>query len=110
MGKFIITKRSNGDFQFNLKASNHKIILTSEGYSSKAGCENGIDSVKENSQNANNFDKLISTNFQYYFNLKSTNGKIIGTSEMYDSVSSRDNGIDSVVINALDAEVEDETE
>ncbi|WP_246029478.1 YegP family protein [Pedobacter nototheniae] len=32
MGKFIITKRTNGEYQFNLKASNGQVILTSEGY------------------------------------------------------------------------------
>jgi Uncharacterized conserved protein len=32
MGKFIITKRTNDEFQFNLKASNGEIILSSEGY------------------------------------------------------------------------------
>ncbi len=32
MGKFIIKKRSNDEFQFNLKAGNGEIILTSEDY------------------------------------------------------------------------------
>ena len=50
MAKFKITKRTNGEFQFNLKATNGQVILTSEGYSSKAGCNNGIDSVKTNAQ------------------------------------------------------------
>jgi uncharacterized protein YegP (UPF0339 family) len=30
MGKFEVTKRSNGEFQFNLKAGNGQVILTSE--------------------------------------------------------------------------------
>ena len=29
MGKFVITVRKNGEFQFNLKASNGQVILTS---------------------------------------------------------------------------------
>ncbi len=49
MGKFVITKRSNGEFQFNLKANNGQSILSSEGYSTKNACENGIESVKRNS-------------------------------------------------------------
>lgn len=40
MGKFVIKKRSNGEFQFNLHAGNGQVILSSEGYASKAGCEN----------------------------------------------------------------------
>ncbi|MCH5687292.1 YegP family protein [Niabella sp. W65] len=46
MGKFVISKRTNGEFQFNLKAGNGQVILTSEGYANKSGCENGIESVK----------------------------------------------------------------
>ena len=30
-GKFVISKRSNGDFQFNLKAGNGQVILASQG-------------------------------------------------------------------------------
>jgi len=38
MGKFVIKTRTNGEYQFNLKAGNGEIILTSEGYTSKASC------------------------------------------------------------------------
>ena len=47
MGKFVISTRSNGEYQFNLKADNGQVILSSEGYTTKAGCENGIESVKK---------------------------------------------------------------
>jgi uncharacterized protein len=109
MGKFVITKRSNGEFQFNLKAGNGQNILSSEGYSSKANCENGIESVKKNSQDDAKFDRKTSSNGKHYFNLKATNGQIIGTSEMYEAEAGRDNGIDSVKTNAPAAEVDDQT-
>ena len=41
-----------GEFRFRLKASNGQIIATSEGYKSKSGCENGIESVKKNAPEA----------------------------------------------------------
>lgn len=50
--KFKISKRKNGEFQFNLHAGNGQIIATSEGYTSKQGCKDGIASVKENAPNA----------------------------------------------------------
>ncbi len=109
MGKFAITKRANGEFQFSLKANNGQSILASEGYSSKTNCENGIESVRKNSQDDNKFDRKTSSNGKFYFNLKATNGQIIGTSEMYESESSRDNGIESVKTNAPDATVDDQT-
>lgn len=109
MGKFVITKRANGEFQFNLKAGNGQVILASEGYTTKAACENGVESVKKNSQDDARFERLTSKNDKYYFLLKATNGQAIGSSEMYESVASRDNGIESVKKNAPDAEVDDQS-
>ena len=62
MGKFVITKRSNGEFQFNLKADNGQTILASEGYSSKTSCENGIESVKKNAPDDSIYDRKKTTN------------------------------------------------
>jgi len=109
MGKFIISKRTNGEFQFNLKAGNGQVILSSEGYSSKANCINGIASVRKNSQDESKFDSKISTNNKHYFNLKATNGQVIGSSQMYESESSKNNGIRSVRENALEAATDDLT-
>ncbi|MEP6805617.1 MAG: YegP family protein [Flavobacterium sp.] len=109
MGKFVITKRTNGEFQFNLKARNGQTILSSEGYSSKSACTNGIESVQKNSKDDTKFEKLESKSGKWYFNLKATNGQIIGSSEMYESVSGRDNGIESVKTNAHEAVTDDQT-
>ena len=109
MGKFVITKRTNGEFQFNLKAGNGQTILTSEGYTTKAACNNGIESVKTNSQDDGRFDRKEAKNGKPYFNLKASNGQIIGSSEMYESVSARENGIESVKKNAPDAVIDDQT-
>ncbi len=109
MGKFEITTRTNGEFQFNLKATNGQIILTSEGYTTKASCTIGIESVRTNSQDDARFDRLTAKNDQPYFNLKAANGQIIGTSQMYQSDAARSNGIASVATNAKDATVDDQT-
>lgn len=108
MGSFLITKRANGEFQFVLKAGNGQVILASEGYNTKAACENGIESVRKNSQVDARFDRLESKNGKPYFNLKATNGQIIGNSEMYESEAARENGIESVKKNAPDAAVKEE--
>ena len=42
----------SGQFRFRLKARNGQIIAVSEGYAAKAGCLNGIDSVKRNAADA----------------------------------------------------------
>lgn len=109
MGKFVITKSANGEFRFKLKAGNGEPILSSEGYSSKANCENGIASVKTNAVIDDRYDLKTSSNGKYYFNLKASNGQIIGTSEMYEGSSGRSGGIESVKKNAPDAGVDDQS-
>ena len=51
MGKFVIRNVSSG-IKFDLKATNGQVIAVSEGYKAKAGCENGIASVKKNAVDA----------------------------------------------------------
>ena len=50
--KFEMYKDKAGEYRFRLKARNGEIIGTSEGYAAKAGCLNGIESVKKNAENA----------------------------------------------------------
>lgn len=109
MGKFVITTRSNGEFQFNLKADNGQVILTSEGYSSKKSCENGIESVRTNAPNDARYERLTAKNGKLYFNLKAANSQVIGASQMYEAEAGRENGIESVKRNAPGATVDDQT-
>ncbi len=105
-GKFEL-KKSGSKFMFNLKAGNNEIILTSELYADKSGAKNGIESVKRNAGNDNNYGRLTSSDGKPYFVLKAVNHEIIGTSEMYSSVSARENGITSVKNNAPGAPTDD---
>lgn len=110
MGKFVISQRKNGEYQFNLKAGNGQVILTSEGYTTLAACKNGIESVKKNSQEDARFERKEAKDGSPFFNLKATNGQIIGKSEMYSSAAACENGIESVKKNAPEAEVVEELE
>lgn len=108
-GKFEIYKDKAGEFRFRLKAGNGQIILASEGYKAKTSCKNGIESVRKNSQHDARFERTETKTGKARFNLKATNGQVIGTSESYESVKARDNGIASVAKNAPDAKVDDQT-
>lgn len=46
--KFEMYEDKAGEYRFRLKARNGEIIGVSEGYTTKASCENGIESVKKN--------------------------------------------------------------
>lgn len=50
--KFEIYKDKAGEFRFRLKARNGEIIATGEGYKSKDGCKNGIESIRKNAPDA----------------------------------------------------------
>ena len=127
-GKFELYTDKAGEYRFRLKAGNGEIILASEGYKQKASALNGIDSVKKNSAVDERYERKDSasgkpmfnlllqlleagrlTDPKAMFNLKATNGQVIGTSETYSSSSARDNGIASVMKNAPEATVEDMT-
>ena len=108
-GKFEIYKDKAGEFRFRLKASNGQNILASEGYKAKVSCHNGIESVKKNSLEDRRFERNETKSGKFSFNLKAGNSQVIGTSQSYESTAARDNGIASVMKNAPDAVIEDQT-
>ena len=50
--KFELYTDSAGKFRWRLKAPNGEVIAVGEAYESKAGCKNGIASVKTNAPKA----------------------------------------------------------
>ena len=50
--KFEMYQDKAGEFRFRLKARNGQIIATSEGYTTKNACENGVESVRKNAPEA----------------------------------------------------------
>ena len=103
--EFQVKTGKDNQFYFNLTAKNGQVILSSEGYTSKAGCENGIASVKKNALEDKHFERKVSKNGKEYFVLKASNGEVIGDSELYNSTASMENGIQSVKTNAPIAEI-----
>ncbi len=108
MAKFeVYQSGKNKEFRFRLKADNGQTILSSEGYTTKASCMNGIDSVKKNSSDAKRFTKSTTPTNMFRFAITAANNQIIGTSQNYKSESGRDNGIESVKKNAVKADIKE---
>ena len=121
MGKFVVRETATG-IKFDLKATNGQVIATSEVYTTKAACMNGIESVKNNcigeveDQTVDPVVAVKHPKFEMYedkagefrFRLKARNGEVIATSEGYKTKASCENGIDSVKKNAPDAEIVEE--
>jgi uncharacterized protein len=106
-GKFELKKSKNDKYFFSLLAGNGQKILASEMYETKASATGGIESVKKNAPDDSRYDRLVGKDGSPYFNLKAGNGQVIGVSEMYSSVSARDNGIESCKTNAPGATTTD---
>ncbi len=120
MGKFVIKSGASG-FSFNLVAGNGEVIGTSETYTGKPGCKNGIESVRKNSAIAKvedqtadgkesnpKFEIFQDKKGEFRFRLKATNGEKILASEGYKTKDSCKNGIESVRKNAADASIVEE--
>ena len=99
--------KSDDQFHFVLKAANGQVILSSQMYASKASAVNGIESVQKNCGDDNRFERKTAKNGKFHFNITSTNGQIIGSSQMYASEASMNNGIESVKNNAPKADTKE---
>ncbi len=105
--KFELFKsEKSGEFYFNLKAKNGQVILSSQGYASKQGAKNGIESVQKNCMDDDCFVRKEAANGKMFFNLISAaNKQVIGKSQMYASKAGMENGVESVKTNAPKAEI-----
>ncbi|GGJ97244.1 YegP family protein [Luteimonas terricola] len=104
-----ISKTSDGQFQFVLKAGNGETILTSERYKAMDSVHTGIASVQKNSPDAARYEKKEASNGKPYFLLKAANHQVIGNSQMYSSEDARDKGIASVQSNGPATTIKDTT-
>lgn len=108
-GYYQLKTTEGGKIHFTLHAGNHEVILSSQLYADKGGAEIGIESTRTNGTHEARYERKLSAKGEPYFLLKAANGQIVGTSEMYGSEASRDNGIRSVVTNCISAIVKDLT-
>ena len=105
--KFEIYKDKAGEYRFRLKAGNGENILASEGYKAKSSCKNGIESVRKNSADPKRFEVSKTRARKFKFNLKASNGQVVGTSQSYATEASCENGVACVKKDAPKAVVED---
>ena len=106
-GVFEVYKDSADEYRFRLKASNGEIVLASEGYEAKAGCLNGIESVRENCMVTERFETYQDKAEKYRFRLKAANGQVIGVGEAYETEASLANGIESVKRWAMESQIKE---
>ena len=110
MGRFEIKPTSNDGWMFNLLASNHQVICTSQVYTTVASCKVGVESVRKNcsatveDRIVDGYEALRNPKYELYtdtagkyrFRLKAANGEIVAASQGYTNKSSALNGISSI--------------
>ena len=120
-GYFEIKKTKDERFVFNLYASNHVIIATSQTYSSSQSAINGANSVIANAEKAAIEDQTLKNvetksfpkweiyfdkSNQYRFRLSAPNGSCICHSQGYTSKANCKNGIDSIIKTVKNATID----
>ncbi len=96
-GRFVVNKAKDGQTYFNLKTDEGSLLLKSEMYTTRSACNNGIESVRKNCGEEKRYERKLSADSRHFFNLKATNGQVIGTSDFYDSEDSMERGIAAVM-------------
>lgn len=94
--KYEVKRNSKEEWYFLLKASNGEVVLVSESYKNKSGATTGINSVRANATNPDNFEVRESKDNKFYFVLKAQNGEVIGVSETYNKKESALKAINSI--------------
>jgi uncharacterized protein YegP (UPF0339 family) len=108
-GTFELKKSIDGQYRFQLKASNGQVILASELYTEKRGALSGIESVRRNAPIAERYERKTARDGSPYFVLHASNGEVVGQSEMYSSPAAMEGGIESVKKNGPDGTTDDQT-
>lgn len=95
-GKFKVGKAKDGQSFFNLKTDEGKTLLKSEMYTTRSACSNGIESVRKNCSEEKRYERKLTSDNRHFFNLKATNGQVIGTSGFYESAEGMEQDIQAV--------------
>ncbi len=113
--RYNLLEASDGTWYFNLTATNHQVIGTSQMYVTKSDAQRGMSTVRaltlilgENPESLKavhqqRFEVFTGEDKKFYFHLRAGNGEIVLGSQGYTAKSSAMNGIKSVDANGIEA-------
>lgn len=107
MGAFVISKRLSGDYKFEYTSRKGKTIFTSNAFEFRFECEENIEYIKNNIQNAV-FMKFKSTSGKFYFKII-VYDKEVASSRKFTTSLLMQKSIDEIYKYALLAEILDFT-
>ncbi len=110
-GAFILKKNTEAKqpYHFVLVGPSKKTLLLSENYVNSYGARNGIDSVRINGTEEQNYELKTATDGKFYFDLKAKNHEIIGRGMLHNAEAQRDKDIEDIMKYCENAPLTDET-
>ena len=116
--KFEIKIAKNGEYMFNLYASNGRVVATSETYTALHNCKGGIESIRANAKAPvvdltlgessvpnPRYEVFVDNGARFRFHLRASNGEIICASQGYSAKQSALDCIAGIAENAPTAVV-----
>ena len=94
-------------FSFSFVNTEGRALLRSENYKVKKSALNGIESVKKNCLEAGRYEYKVAKNGKLFFNIKASNGQVVGTSALFDTEQSRADAADEIRVGAPNAPLEE---
>ena len=102
-GKFIV-EVFDGEYSWDLKASNGQILAQAEGYTSKSGCMNSIESFKKAIEEGS-FKCVKDKSGNFAYKLYTSSGRVCAVGEAYPTKTSAESAAQSVASYYKKAEV-----
>lgn len=98
----IIKENGNDTIRFALKAESGNILLRSTSFQTEYEVREVVQNLGILQGKRNAFERKTNHDGQFLFNLKNTNGEVIGTSQSYRSEAGMENGIKNLKKRILD--------
>ncbi len=89
--------KTGSQHYFNLVAANHEVLISSEGYATRAGALGGILSVLDNGGNEARYQYRTASNGETYYVLRAGNGEIVAVSETYSTAYNARAGVQAAI-------------
>ena len=107
----VVLKESQAQepFSFSFIDSEGRALLKSENYKAKKSAINGIESVKKNCLNDDRYEMKASKNGKFFFNVKASNGQVVGTSMLFATEADRNGAIAELKSGGPDGAVEEQS-
>jgi uncharacterized protein YegP (UPF0339 family) len=93
---FLISKSSDQEYSFVLRAENNETILTSQKYRTKAGAQGGIQSVRDYCADESRYEHRLAPDGGHFFILKTARGEPIAQSKNYPYLDALDRAIATI--------------